>query len=162
SKLPVRAVRRTSRGRVAEAPFAVKGDARGSPVSTQSPNVVTEIAPRRSSRPVDWQELWSYREVLYILAWRDLKVRYRQTLLGAGHVISYSLFVVSGLLVWTLFASAIQGAGNSLIGSAHLISKTYFPRLLIPLAAVVVALADFCVAIVMLVPIMAWHRTLPA
>ena len=156
-------------------------------VPERRPRRVTEIAPRRGWGSLDLRELWSYRDVLYILAWRDLKVRYRQTLLGAtwvigqplltmviftflfnrvariqaGHGLPYSLFVMAGLLIWTLFANAIQTSGNSLIGSSHLISKTYFPRLVVPLAGVLVSLADFGVSAVLLVPMMAWHGVLP-
>ncbi|HJT36121.1 MAG TPA: ABC transporter permease [Pirellulales bacterium] len=143
-------------------------------------------------RPADrWQwlnlgELWRYRELLYFLAWRDVKVRYKQTVLGAAwavlqpllmmivfsiffgrmaHVDSggwpYPLFAFAGLLPWTFFATAIANAGNSVVGSERLITKIYFPRLAVPLAAVGAAMVDFLVALGMLVVLMAYYHVPP-
>ncbi len=136
---------------------------------------------------VNFPELWTYRELLYILVWRDLKVRYRQTLLGAVWVmgqplltmliftlvfnriaridageIPYPVFVLAGLLPWGFFAAGTQGAANSLIGNANLITKVYFPRLLIPAASVAAALIDFIVAGVVLAGMLAWNRIVPS
>ena len=117
-----------------------------------------------------WRDLWRYRELLGFLAWRDVKVRYKQTVLGAawaliqpavtlvvftfvfgrmarlpaGHV-PYPLLVMGGLLPWQLFANSLSGASGSLVGNTHLISKVYFPRLVVPLSSVAVALIDFVV-----------------
>src|SRR5262245_12956367 len=86
---------------------------------------------------------------------------HRVARIEAGHGVPYSLFVVAGVLIWTLLAAGIQNAGNSLVGSSHLISKTYFPRLLIPLAAIVVALADCAVSLALLLAMMSWYGALP-
>lgn len=127
-----------------------------------------------------WRDLWRYRELLGFLAWRDIKVRYKQAVLGVawaviqpavqtvlltfvfgvlakmpkGDVGDYFLLVLAGLLPWQLFASAFSGAGNSLVANAHLVSKVYFPRLAIPLSALGVALVDFAVMLLMTLPIL--------
>ncbi|HTT58142.1 MAG TPA: ABC transporter permease [Opitutaceae bacterium] len=120
-----------------------------------------------------WRDLWRYRELLGFLAWRDIKVRYKQTVLGVAWAViqpavqtilltfvfsklarmpdggvPYPLLVLAGLLPWQLFSSAFSGAGGSLVGNAHLISKVYFPRLVVPLSALVVALVDLAVLLV--------------
>src|SRR5438128_9854682 len=122
---------------------------------------VLVIEPSRGWRFVDFRELWRYRELLYFLIWRDLKIRYKQTLLGAGWAIiqpliammlftlffgrlaripsdgvPYPLFAYAGLLPWTFFANALTNSGNSLVGSSSLITKVYFPRVIIPAGAV--------------------------
>jgi lipopolysaccharide transport system permease protein len=121
-----------------------------------------------------WRDLWRYRELLGFLAWRDVKVRYKQAVLGVawavvqpvvqtflltfvfsklakmpGGDVPYPLLVLAGLLPWQLFSGAFSGAGNSLVNNANLISKIYFPRLIVPLAAVVVALIDMMVLLVL-------------
>ena len=148
-------------------------------------DVVTDtlvIEPSRGWRALDLRELWKYRELLYIFAWRDLRVRYRQTLLGAlwiggqplismiiftlifhrvahfGAEVPYPLFVFSGLVIWNFVANSISKAGNSLIGSSPLISKVYFPRLIIPLSNVASELVDFGVAGILLVAMMVHYR----
>jgi lipopolysaccharide transport system permease protein len=135
---------------------------------------------------IDVRELWRYRELLYFLALRDIKVRYKQTLLGAAwavlqpalmmvvftvflgrmaHVPSadlpYPLFVYAGLLPWTFFATAVANAGNSVVGSERLITKIYFPRLAIPFAAVGASLVDFGIAFGLLAGLMAWYGIRP-
>jgi lipopolysaccharide transport system permease protein len=145
-----------------------------------------EISASRGWSGVDFHELWDYREVLYILVWRDLKVRYRQTVLGVLWVmgqplltmliftlvfnriaridaggIPYTAFVLSGLLPWGFVSSSIQTAANSLVGSASLISKVYFPRLHIPAAAVANNLVDFLVSGVVLAGLLAWYGIVP-
>lgn len=145
------------------------------------------IQPTRGWRTIDLAELWAYRELLLIFAWRDLKVRYRQTLFGAlwvmgqplvsmliftllfGRVaklsvttpVPYPVFVLAGLLLWNFAAGAISQVGNSLLGASYLISKAYFPRLVVPLSNIVTALVDFGIAAVLLVPVMLWYRVLP-
>lgn len=143
---------------------------------------VTVIEPARGWRSLDLRELWAYRELLFVLTMRDIKVRYKQTVLGAawailqpfmtmvvftiffGHLASmpsdgfpYPVFVYSALVPWTFFANAITSSSNSLVGSAHLISKVYFPRLIIPLSAVGVGIVDFAVASTILLVMMLFY-----
>ena len=145
------------------------------------------IQATRGWRSIDLRELWAYRELLLIFAWRDLKVRYRQTLFGAlwvmgqplvsmliftllfGRVaklsvtteVPYPVFVLAGLLIWNFVAGAISHVGNSLLGASYLISKAYFPRLVVPLSNIVTNLVDFGVAVLLLVPVMLWYRVIP-
>ena len=130
---------------------------------------------------LELKAIWDYRELLYFLIWRDVKVRYKQTAIGAGWAIfqplitmiiftavfgnfakipsddlPYPIFAYSALLPWTYFAQAIGRSGVSLVGSANLISKVYFPRLIIPLSAAVAPLVDFAIAFVILLAMMAW------
>jgi lipopolysaccharide transport system permease protein len=135
-----------------------------------------------------WRDLWRFRELLGFLAWRDLKVRYKQAVLGiawviiqplvqtvlltfvfgrlakmpSGGEVPYSLMVMAGLLPWQFFASAFNGAGGSLVSNANLISKVYFPRLIIPLAALAVALADMGVLLALVVPYAWWNGVTPS
>ena len=125
-------------------------------------------------------EIWRYRELLYFFVWRDIKVRYKQTVLGGLWAIiqpvvatalftvifgrlgglakqvngSYSLFVFVGLSLWTFFSNAVTQAANSLVGSSHLVAKVYFPRLLIPIASILSGLVDFAIAFVFLLVLM--------
>lgn len=128
------------------------------------------------------RDLWSYRELLYFLIWRDVKVRYKQTALGVAWAIiqplftmliftlffgrlagvpsdnvPYPVFAYAGLLPWTFFANAVSSSGNSLVGSANLITKVYFPRMIIPAAAVGAGLVDLGIAFVVLVPLMFYY-----
>lgn len=143
------------------------------------PNHLTVIEPERGWRGFDLRELWAYRELLWVLTRRDIKVRYKQTVLGIlwaviqpvmamvvfsiffGRLakmpsdgLPYPIFVYAALLPWTFFANALGNAGNSLVGSAHLISKVYFPRLIIPLASVGAGLIDFAISTVILLALM--------
>jgi lipopolysaccharide transport system permease protein len=149
---------------------------------------VTAIEPRRGLQVLDLRELWRYRELLYFLTWRDVKVRYKQTVLGAAWAVlqplatmvvftlfigrmagaaeqikdyPYPLFVFAGLLPWTFFANAISSSGQSVIGSQNLVTKVYFPRLIIPMGAVGAGLVDFAVAFVMLLVMMLGYGVLP-
>jgi len=147
---------------------------------------ITLIDAQQGWPLVDFRALWRYRELLYFLAWRDIKVRYKQTLLGAAWAVlqpalmmvvftiflgrmarvpsadlPYPLFVYSGLLPWMFFATAVASAGNSVVGSERLITKIYFPRLAIPFAAVGAALVDFCVAFGLLAGLMVWYGIRP-
>ena len=133
---------------------------------------------------VDFRELWAYRELAWVLTVRDIKVRYKQTVLGAawaliqpvtsmlifsvllgkfagipsdGH--PYPLFVYAGLLPWMLFANAITSIGNSVVGSAQLVSKVYFPRLIIPLSSVGAIIVDFVVSSAVLLVLMVYYGT---
>ncbi|MGE3314276.1 MAG: ABC transporter permease [Planctomycetaceae bacterium] len=138
----------------------------------------TVIRPTSGWRSLDLRELWRYHELLYFLTWRDIKVRYKQTVLGAAwaiiqpvmtmlvftiffgrlggleqntHVtVAYPVFVYAALLPWQFFASSLQLAGQSLIGSANLISKVYFPRLIVPLASIGVGVVDLAISFVMM------------
>ena len=134
-----------------------------------------------------WRDLWRYRELFYVLAWRDITVRYKQTVIGvlwalirpfltmviftvvfgklaklpsAGSA-PYALMVFAGMLPWTFFSTALSEASNSLIGNANLISKVYFPRLIVPSAAVVTSFIDFLISFMILVGMMIWYRFLP-
>jgi lipopolysaccharide transport system permease protein len=137
-------------------------------------------ATRRSS--VRWREVWDYRELLYFLVWRDVKVRYKQTVLGVAWAlvqpvatmvvfsivfgrlaampsdgIPYPLFSLAALVPWTYFATAVTQGAASLVGSQHLVSKVYFPRLLVPLSSVVTPLVDAVVALSVLAALMLWY-----
>ena len=128
------------------------------------------------------KELWAFRELLYFLTWRDVKVRYKQTELGIAWAIiqpfftmvvftlffgrlagvpsdniPYPLFAYAGLLAWTFFANAITNSGNSLVASANLITKVYFPRMIIPGAAVAAGLVDLLIAVVILILLMIYY-----
>ncbi len=131
------------------------------------------------------RELWQYRELAYFLCWRDIKVRYKQTLLGAlwavlqplllmavfcvfnrlvnvpSDRIPRPIFLFSGFLAWVYFANALNASGNSLVNSAHLITKVYFPRLLSPISAAMAWLADFGVGALILAVLMAHYRFWP-
>lgn len=136
---------------------------------------VTVIEPSPGWGILSWCELWEYRELLYFLIWRDIKVRYKQTALGAiwaiiqplltmiifsfffgklakvpSDGIPYPIFTYVALLPWTFFANGLNQASNSLVGSSSLITKIYFPRLMIPLASVLSGLIDFAIAFIML------------
>lgn len=140
------------------------------------------IEPSKTWAGMDLRDLWSYRELLYFLTWRDLKVRYKQTILGVAWVVMqpllttiiftlflgklarvpsdglpYPLFVYAGLLPWSFFAGAVTNSSNSLVGSAHLITKVYFPRMIIPGAAVGGRLVDFAIAFLILVGMMVYY-----
>jgi lipopolysaccharide transport system permease protein len=134
-----------------------------------------------------WRDLWRYRELFRVLAWRDVAVRYKQTIIGAAWAVirpfltmvvftvifgklanlpsagtaPYAIMVFAGMLPWTFFSSALADTSNSIVGSANLISKVYFPRLIVPLAAVAVASVDFAINFVMMVALMIWYRFLP-
>jgi lipopolysaccharide transport system permease protein len=143
---------------------------------------VTVIEPPTGWRMLDWRELWAYRELLWVLTTRDIKVRYKQTVLGAGWAIirpfltmvifsvvfgqlakmpsdgyPYPIFVYAALLPWTFFSTAISTSGQSLIGSAQLVSKVYFPRLIIPLSSVGTGLVDLLISMGILFMMMVWY-----
>src|SRR5262249_17745461 len=141
-----------------------------SPATVHPPRTVIE--PRPGWRLIDLRELWQYRELLFFLAWRDVKVRYKQTVLGAAWAVlqplatmvvfalflgplagaraagepPYPLYVFAGLIPWTFFAATITAAGQSIVGNQNLVTKVYFPRLIIPLSAVGAPVVDLGVA----------------
>src|SRR6266550_4869439 len=140
------------------------------------------IEPGRLERNY-WRDLWRYRELFRVLAWRDLAVRYKQTVIGAAWALirplltmvvftiifgriaklpsdgttPYPLMVFAGMLPWTFFATGLSEASNSLINDANLISKVYFPRLIVPTATLVVAFVDFLITFSLLIVLMAWY-----
>lgn len=145
------------------------------------------IAPSKGWVSLKLNELWEYRELLYFLIWRDIKVRYKQTALGAtwaiiqpfftmvvfslffGHLgkipsdgIPYPIFSFAALVPWTFFANGLGQSSNSLIGSANLITKVYFPRLTIPLASVLSGVVDFALAFVVLLGMMLYYGIMPS
>ncbi|HZS59609.1 MAG TPA: ABC transporter permease [Gemmatimonadaceae bacterium] len=138
---------------------------------------------RKGFVAVNWPELWEYRELLYFLVWRDVKVRYKQAALGAGWAVlqptlamviftvifgrlvklptdgsPYPVFVYAGLLPWTFFSNAVSTASNSLVNNANVITKVYFPRIMVPLAAVGAGLVDFAVAFLLLIVLLVWYH----
>jgi lipopolysaccharide transport system permease protein len=144
------------------------------------------IEPPRRWEILNLRELWSYRELLFFLTWRDVKVRYKQTAIGAAWAVlqplltmlvfavvfgalirvpsdglPYPVFAYVALLPWTFFATALTRAGGSLVTDASLITKVYFPRLLLPVSAVLSSALDFCVAFLLLLALMAWYGIAP-
>ncbi|HEX6171541.1 MAG TPA: ABC transporter permease [Chitinophagaceae bacterium] len=145
------------------------------------------IEPGRAERNY-WKDLWRYRELFYILSWRDLKVRYKQTIIGVlwsvlrplltmmiftfvfGNIakfdppegIKYAVLVFAGLLPWQFFASGLTEASNSLIGNERLISKVYFPRMIIPAASVITSLVDFFISLALMFLLLLWYGIVPS
>lgn len=142
-----------------------------------------EITPKTKLN-LGVKELWQYRELFYFFTWRDIKVKYKQTTLGflwavlqpalmmillslffgralkiPSDDIPYPVFVLSGLLLWNVFSSGITNAGNSMVTNANIIKKIYFPRLIIPISAVLVSLFDFLMAVVVFIVILIYYQT---
>jgi lipopolysaccharide transport system permease protein len=135
-----------------------------------------------------WRDLWHYRELFQVLAWRDVSVRYKQTVIGVAWAIirpfltmvvftvifgklaklpsegaaPYAIMVFAGMLPWTFFSGALADTSSSVLSNSNLISKVYFPRLIVPLSAVGVALVDFAINFMMLVALMIWYQFVPA
>lgn len=149
--------------------------------------LVTIIAPPRGWISINFSELWKFRELFYILSWRDFKVRYKQTVIGVtwailqpfslmlvfsfffGHLANisangapYPIFVYSGLLFWTYFSTSLLNASNSLVDNENIIKKIYFPRLLLPFSATITPLIDFVLAGIVLGGIMVYYRFTPS
>jgi lipopolysaccharide transport system permease protein len=147
---------------------------------------VTIIRPSRGWVPLKLRELWEYHELLFFLAWRDISVRYKQTMLGAAWAIiqpfftmivfslffgrlgkipsdglPYPIFAYTALLPWQYFATAMAASSDSLVGSANLLSKVYFPRLVIPMASVLPAALDFAIAFIVLLGMMLFYGIVP-
>ena len=152
---------------------------------TISPQVVV-IKPSKGWVSLNLRSLWEYRELLYFLTWRDIKVRYKQTALGAAWAIlqpmatmlifslffgrlvkvpsdgiPYPIFAFAALVPWTFFANGLNQSSNSLIASANLLKKVYFPRLAIPIATVLAGVVDFILAFVVLLLLIAYYRIMP-
>jgi lipopolysaccharide transport system permease protein len=173
-----------------EASLQLDGDQRpGRPEGEPEGKPVVVIERSRPWGTSDLRELWAYRELLLFLIWRDVKVRYKQTALGVAWVVvqpvvqmviftllfgrlagldshtggvPYPLFAFAGLLPWTFFSAAVTNSGNSLVGSAHLITKVYFPRVLVPAAAVAAGLVDLLVSSAVMVALLAYYRVAPS
>jgi lipopolysaccharide transport system permease protein len=145
------------------------------------------IEPGRAERNY-WKDLWRYRELFYILSWRDIKVRYKQTIIGVlwsvlrplltmliftfvfGEIakfpapdgIKYALLVFAGLLPWQFFATGLSEASNSLVGNERLISKVYFPRMIIPASSVITSLVDFLISLGLMFGLLIWYGVVPS
>ena len=144
------------------------------------------IEPGRAERNY-WKDLWRYRELFYILSWRDIKVRYKQTVIGViwsvlrplltmliftfifGQVarfeipgLRYGLVVFAGLLPWQFFATGLSEASNSLVGNERLISKVYFPRMIIPASSVITSFVDFLISLFLMFGLLIWYQTSPS
>jgi lipopolysaccharide transport system permease protein len=195
---PKAALTRTDPIQAMEAPLATATDVvdevehveklAAPPGETSAPAALplTVLEPRPGWHVIDLRELWRYRELLYFLTLRDIKVRYKQTALGAGWAIlqplatmlvfslffrraagdpnssvPYGLFVLAGLVPWMFFSNAITQAGQSVVGNYNLVTKIYFPRLLIPLGAAAAGLVDLAVAMAMLLVMMLWYGVAP-
>lgn len=147
---------------------------------------IVHIRPRKGWASLKLGELWRYRELLYFFVWRDLKVRYKQTVLGAAWAIlqpfltmvvfsiffgrlakvpsddlPYPVFAYSALVPWTFFANGLTQASNSVVSNAAMVKKTYFPRLTLPVATVMAGLVDFLLAFVVLIAMMIYYRIVP-
>ena len=134
-----------------------------------------------------WRDLWRYRELFYFLAWRDLLIRYKQTIVGVAWSlirpiltmlvltlvfgkfgkmpsggVPYPLLVFTGLLPWQFFSTAMSESGNSLVGNSNLISKVYFPRLVVPASSVITSFVDFLISSGFLILLMLWYHFLPS
>lgn len=166
-----------------------------SPISTPSPAASSliesewdlVIEPGRAEKNY-WADLWRYRELFYILAWRDISVRYKQTFIGVAWALiqpfltmivmtiifsrvaglkteggaPYAIMVFAAMLPWNFFSSSLSSSSQSLIGNANLISKVYFPRLIVPASAVVTSFADFLISFVILIGMMIWYGFAPS
>jgi lipopolysaccharide transport system permease protein len=155
-------------------------------VSVSSSLPVTHIRPGARAVSFTLNEVWQARELLYFLVWRDVKVRYKQTVLGIGWSVlqpflamvvftiffgrlakmpsdgvPYPLFSLAALVPWTYFAAAALNGSTSLVGNQHLLAKVYFPRVLVPLAAVLMPAVDLAVSFTMLLVLMAWYHVMP-
>src|SRR5688500_16659347 len=147
---------------------------------------VYEIAPARGWLPVRLSEVWEYRALLYFLVWREIRVRYKQTALGVAWAvvqpvltmvvfsvffgklagidtgsIPYPVFAFCALLPWQLFAFSLTESSNSIVSNQRLLTKVYFPRIILPLASVCVGLTDFCIAMVIMAGLLAYYGVVP-
>jgi lipopolysaccharide transport system permease protein len=145
------------------------------------------ISPPKGVLSLDWRELWRYRDLFLVLAWRDISVRYKQTVLGvvwalfqpvitmviftfifnrvakieSGDGTPYPVFLYVGLLLWQYFSNTLTHAADSMISNSALIQKVYFPRLIVPAATAITALVDFAIPAVLLAGLMAWYHVVP-
>ena len=157
------------------------------PVSPRHAAPVITIEPHRPALGLNVRELWEYRDLLYFLTWREISIRYKQTLLGFAWAIiqplmtmivftvflgkfakmpsdgvPYPVFSYLGLLPWSYFANALTRSSSSLVANANLLSKVYFPRLLVPLSGTLSALVDFTIAFLVLAALMLWYGIVPS
>jgi len=151
---------------------------------SEVPTVI--LRPSKGWLGLDLKELWRYRELIYFLTWRDIKVRYKQAVLGIAWALlqplltmlistivfgvllkvpsqgmPYPLFVLAALMPWSLFATSLQKSSVSLVGNANLITKIYFPRLIIPISSVIAVLVDFVISLVVLLAMMVFYKIYP-
>lgn len=175
---------RSTTGKKERTPDRLLMDVLSSQPKTSLPSL--RIEPPHRWPSVDFRELWEYRELLYFLTWRDIKIRYKQTVLGAAWAIiqpvfmmvvfslffgklakvpsdgiPYPVFAFCALLPWQLFAHAVTESSNSVVGNQHLITKVYFPRLVIPIASVLTGFIDFLVSLVVLFGLILWFGIVP-
>ena len=161
-------------------------DRRSLATQQQTGPELTVIEASSGWRLIDWRELWRYRDLFYFLVWRNVKVRYAQSILGIGWAVirpvfsmivfsivfgrlakvssdgvPYAIFSYAALVPWTYFSSALTGASGSLVGASGMISKVYFPRLIIPLTTVLSNLVDFAIALLILFGLMVWFGMRP-
>lgn len=154
------------------------------PAAAEPP--LTVIEPRRGWQVIDFNDLWRYRELLFILTWRDIQVRYKQTVLGAlwavlqplatmivfsaflnrigdlpSNAVPYPLFVFTGLIAWFFLQTGILSASSSIVGNQALVTKVYFPRLLIPFSAIGAAVVDWAIAFALLLVMMGYYQFWP-
>jgi lipopolysaccharide transport system permease protein len=147
---------------------------------------VTVLTPRRGWAPLDLRELWEFRELLYFLVWRDVKIRYKQTAIGAAWVVlqplltaaiftivfgkfagleaggvPYSLLTFTALLPWLLFANALVTSTKSIVENQALVTKVYVPRIFLPVAPVLSGLVDFAIGTVFLIAMLIWYKRVP-
>jgi lipopolysaccharide transport system permease protein len=159
---------------------------RNAPKSLKHPALQELVIEAGHAEKHYWRDLWRYRELFYVLAWRDISVRYKQTAIGViwailrpflamvvftvvfGRIakmpangIPYPVLVFVAMLPWQFFSNALTEVSNSLVGNANLISKVYFPRLVIPGASVIASIVDFLISAALLVPLMIWYHFLP-
>jgi len=150
-------------------------------------DAVIEIVPPRGMLRIDFAELWAYRELLFLLSWRDATVRYKQSAAGIAWAllqplmmmaiftlvfgrfaklpsegVPYSVFTLCALLPWNYFARSLSDSSNSLVGASHLVTKVYFPRLILPLSRVFSGLIDFAITFALLLGVLAWYRIVPS
>jgi lipopolysaccharide transport system permease protein len=144
------------------------------------------IEPGRSEKNY-WKDLWLFRELFYILSWRDIKVRYKQTVLGVAwsvirpllttiiftvifsrvaklqppNGVPYAILVFAGMLPWQFFANALSEASNSLVGNSNLVSKVYFPRMIIPASSIITSLVDFAISFALMIAMMVFYQFMP-
>lgn len=146
----------------------------------------TTIIDANSANSHYWKDIWLYRDLLFFLSWRDILVRYKQTVIGIAWAVlrplitmvvftlvfsriaglpsqgvPYPLLVFAGMLPWYFFSGAFTDVGNSLITNSNMISKVYFPRLIVPASTVAVSFVDFCVSFILMIMLMAWYGVLP-
>jgi homopolymeric O-antigen transport system permease protein len=155
-------------------------------INELSRNYELVIEPRKGLLKIGFKELWEYRDLLYFLIWRDIKIKYKQSILGVGWAVfqpvmymvvislvfgklakmpssgvPYPVFSLCGIVIWNYFSQSVTGGTQSLIRNTNLITKVYFPRLIIPLSAVGRGLVDFAIAMVILAEIMLWYGIMP-